>query len=229
MKSIATIVTVLSGLVFASAASADTAVYRAASNYRKAVRDFEDTVRHLRYVPKYEERLVDQFEDSTSVLRDAARRYDRLDRLQYAWDTTRSLQVRVESTVVAQYGADPSLARAWNRVCYAYRSLSREVNGLLRAPYGVNVPSPPVQINPRVPVPNYNPPILNSPSPRVQTRLELDFGRSRGNAYDRSYRDDRSRRLTEDYRKLDRTPVRVVSQVDIRSRAIGAVLSRLAR
>lgn len=132
MKTLASLAVIASAIVLnVSTASAghDSPLYRAASNYREAVRDFEDHVFRIHYIDRYDKRLVDELEDATSHLRSAARHPDDLRRLLYRYRAVESLHFRVESALFGpdRYRANPVLARCWERVTCAHADLAEEI------------------------------------------------------------------------------------------------------
>jgi hypothetical protein len=102
----------------AARAGHQTPLYKAACQYREAVREFERGVLRAHCFGRYDERLVDRLEDTTSRLRSAARHPDRVERLLYEWNEIQSLHPRVAEAIFdpARYPHHPQLAQCWAQV-----------------------------------------------------------------------------------------------------------------
>lgn len=90
----------------------------AATDYRDAVREFRREVHRLRYIERYDRRLVDDLERATHRFRSAAHRPDDVRRLLYHWSELQTLHGRVESAIFGRdcYPFDPVLGAHWQRV-----------------------------------------------------------------------------------------------------------------
>jgi hypothetical protein len=110
-------------------ASNDTPIYRAASEYREAVRDFERSVVRSRYLNRTHKRVADDMEDSTSRLRRATRNPHRTERLFDAWDRVQYLQQHADVTIMSDptCPAGAELIDCWHRVLCAYNEVAREM------------------------------------------------------------------------------------------------------
>ena len=112
-------------------ASHESPLYRAASEYREAVRHFERSVIRSRYLHRQHERVVDDLEDATSRLRSAARHPERTSRLFQSWDKIIYLHRRAEAVVFA----DPTcpsgreLAECWYAVQITFDHVAHELAG----------------------------------------------------------------------------------------------------
>ena len=107
----------------------ETPLHRAACQYREAVRDFERGVLRAHCFGRYDERLVDRLEDTTSRLRSAARHPERVDRLLYEWNEIQSLHPRVAEAIFdpARYPYHGQLAACWAEVQCAFDRFGHEV------------------------------------------------------------------------------------------------------
>lgn len=138
MKKLSALICVVFVGMFASTASAshDSAVYAAADHYRDAVVHFEREVIRARAFDRYDVRLVDDLEDSTSRLRSAARHVrrspDHDHRFTSALREVTKLQQRVERAIFAAdcYHASQNLVGCWAAVNRAYAILINEANCL---------------------------------------------------------------------------------------------------
>ena len=113
-------------------ASHNSPVSRAAECYRTAVKKFELLVIRTRYINKYDKRLVDDLEDSTSRLRSAARNERRWDRTHARFAETAALHVRVESVFFTRtlYPPNPQLEACWTIVSAAFADLEFHMHEL---------------------------------------------------------------------------------------------------
>lgn len=118
-------------------AAHESPLYEAADRYRDVVQQFEDDVRDAKYFNRYDEKLVDRLEDTTSRLRSAARNLDHLDRLFYEWEEVEFLQPRVERAIFGRrcYRPHPPLTRSWDDVLIAYDRLAREMQIIRNRPF----------------------------------------------------------------------------------------------
>lgn len=105
---------------------------RATECYRDAVKKFELLVIRTRYIDRYDERLVDELEDSTSRLRSAARDERRCDRTRSRFAETAALHYRVESVFFTRsvYPLNPQLEACWSIVSSAYADLEYHMQSL---------------------------------------------------------------------------------------------------
>ena len=145
MKKLTTLLLMMAATIIPSVATADhSPLYKAADAYRDAVVQFERQVIRSGAYDRYEVRLVDALEDSTSVLRSASR--DPLSRrFESAFDEVGSLQDRVASSLFAR-GCPRSasyLTRYWQSVNYAYLDLIKELRCELNL-HGPVAAAPPV-------------------------------------------------------------------------------------
>ena len=113
-------------------ASNKTPIYYAAHDYREAVRTFEQLVLRTPYISQPVERLVDDWEDSTSRLKTAARDPLRFDRLASRFVQTDALYSRVELTFFGDpiFAPDPQLDACWSTVSQAHANLVEEIRFL---------------------------------------------------------------------------------------------------
>ena len=134
------------------------ALYQAANSYRDAVRQFERQVLRLPYMERADERLVDDLEDHTSVLRSASRHPENSQRFGDAWYKTQVLQSSVEAAIFGRacYPRNAVLERYWEIVLYQFAAMAEQVQCLYSHPRTsfprvpqVIVPS----IYPAIPVP----------------------------------------------------------------------------
>lgn len=118
----------------AKSAQADpqSALRRSTECYRDAVKKFELLVIRTRYIDRFDERLVDELEDSTSRLRSAARDERRCDRTQSRFAETAALHFRVESVFFTRsaYPFNPQLEACWSIVSTAYADLEYHMQSL---------------------------------------------------------------------------------------------------
>ncbi len=148
MKYLAPFSVLVFALVPLSAAKAghDTPLYRAASQYREAVCEFERSVLRAHCFGRYDVRLVDRLEDTTSRLRSAARHPDRMERLLYEWNEIQSLHPRVGEAIFdgARYPYHPQLAERWAQVQCTFDRFAQELLSLnaSHSPHGVPVIAP---------------------------------------------------------------------------------------
>ena len=221
----------------------DTPLLAAACAYRDAVVGFERHVIRSRYISRYDVRLVDDLEDTTSTLRSAARDPFRGDRFSCAWEDVNILHRRVDSALFGRSCStriDPALARCWETVTCALRDLAREVD-CLRNPGHRRFDSNPV---PSVPQYRFDPtpaPPIVVPQPHtyvpapshpavVPPRTSVHFYRSHGRTIDRpSIYTSRSMHGDRHY---DRSISRYqgyapTSHHDIRAAMVGALLTRM--
>lgn len=100
----------------------ETPLYQAACQYREVVREFERGVLRAHCFGRYDQRLVDRLEDTTSRLRSAARHPERVERLLYEWNEIQSLHPRVAEAIFdpARYPHHPQLAACWAQVQCAF-------------------------------------------------------------------------------------------------------------
>mgnify|MGYP001827411352 CR=1 FL=1 len=127
-------------------ASHGTPLYEAACQYREAVREFERGVLRAHCFGRYDERLVDRLEDTTSRLRSAARHPERVERLLYEWNEIQSLHPRVAETIFdpQRYPHHTQLAGCWARVQCTFDRFAHEL-------YSLHAPAiPPAQFGPSV-------------------------------------------------------------------------------
>lgn len=241
MKNLASIAALLSVTVISGTALGDyrrehcRSLTSAAGEYRDAVVEFERHVRDLRYIDRYDRRLVDDLEDSTSKLRSAARHPDQVSRLIYAWQEIQSLHARVERAIFhrACYPPNPSLARCWERVAWAYGEVAIQLDRTLPA-YGIGVPPLPE------PYPAYGPALTPpafggqaSRSSEVLRRRSYDASRfDQLNRYGRTSQDVIARPLPQrpDLDRFGAPPARIVvptgnlGRPDGRRQAAAAIL-----
>ncbi|MCO8122035.1 hypothetical protein NHH03_09825 [Stieleria sp. TO1_6] len=131
-------------------------VYCAADQYREAVRKFERLVLRTRYVERYDERLADDLEDSTSRLKTAARDPRRLDRLFERFAHTQILHCRVEEVFFLRtvYPPNPQWDACWQIVNLTYQNLVQEMRCLQsvrHAGHGHAIYQEPTEIKIQVP------------------------------------------------------------------------------
>lgn len=112
-------------------ASHESPLYRAALEYREAVRHFERSVIRSRYLHRQHERAADDLEDATSQLRTAARHTERTQRLFETWEKIVYLHHRAEAVVFA----DPTcpsateLVDCWSAAQFAFDQVAHEIAG----------------------------------------------------------------------------------------------------
>ena len=117
-----------------ASASNNSPLYEAADQYRDAVVDFELHVIKSRQFERYDVRLVDDLEDSTSPLRSRARNAHRNPDYAYKFESALrsvvTLHARVEKAIFHQSYSRPSpeLQRCWQEVEQAYSCLILEAN-----------------------------------------------------------------------------------------------------
>ena len=238
MKKLLTITAILAATIISPEAFAghDTPLVAAACRYRDAVVDFERHVIRSRSINRYDVRLVDDLEDSTSILRSAARDPFRGDRFNCAWDDTSILHRRVEAALFGRSCStrlDPTLVRCWEAVTCAMDDLTREVACVLNPGYGRHpghrhfdstpiVPRPRVPYVPSVPTPvpptiipevPFTPPAAVVP-PRTSVYLDRTLSRPRYDLNGSTHIDR--------YRGYAPT-----SHHDLRAAMIGAFLTRM--
>ncbi len=122
-------VTILSATGRDAQASHRVVLYQAANAYRDAVREFERQVLRLHYMEREDERLVDDLEDHTSVLRSASRHPENSSRFADAWVKTQLLQSHVEAVIFGRacYPRNPVLERAWHAVIDQYLIMAEQI------------------------------------------------------------------------------------------------------
>ncbi|QDT13656.1 hypothetical protein [Planctomycetes bacterium K23_9] len=178
-----------------ASASHDSPLYEATDRYRDVVVDFERHVIQARAYDRYDVRLVDDLEDSTSRLRSAARhahrseKYD--DRFASALREINKLQDRVEHAIFGQacYHSSPEVIRCWQSVVHAYTDVIHEAaclstqqhthaeEILYRRPTHMTPPfAPPVIVAPpSFAPPIFAPPIAAPPQPIVPHRRSVNY------------------------------------------------------
>lgn len=138
MKKFPVMLLVLAAAVSASTVSAshDSPLYEATDRYRDAVVHFERHVIQARTFDRYDVRLVDDLEDSTSRLRSAARHaYRSADhdyRFASAMRAVTKLHSRVEQAICGEpsFHQHPELAGCWQAVTHAFAAVINEANCL---------------------------------------------------------------------------------------------------
>ncbi len=115
-----------------ASASHKSPLYVAADDYRDAVKDFERAVLRSRYIERFQERVVDDLEDSTSDLRSAARRPENLGRLLAQWREVQLLHRNVESVIFSNPACPsrPELIGPWERVTCAFTELALQIDSV---------------------------------------------------------------------------------------------------
>ena len=125
------VLALLAGMMPAAVqASHNSPLYTAANQYRDAVVDFERQVLRSDMFDRHDERLTDDLEDATSVLRSAARNPGT--RFDHAWHEVQLLHPRVEAAIFGRSCYRPSghLVRCWQSVVRAYGDLIHEIEYL---------------------------------------------------------------------------------------------------
>jgi hypothetical protein len=133
MKKLAALVVVfVASATSIASASHHSPLYQATDCYRDAVVDFERHVIKSRMFERYDVRLVDDLEDSTSRLRSASRHVHRSQEYDYRFASAmrdiNKLQARVEQAIFGQacYHPSPELIRCWQSVVHAYTDVLNE-------------------------------------------------------------------------------------------------------
>lgn len=104
-----------------ASASHNWPLYRAASQYREAVRHFERAVLRVPCFDRRDERIVDLLDDASIQLRIAARHPEYQHRLHSMWDQIQSLEQLVADTIFGhpRCPAGGELAVRWDQVAHA--------------------------------------------------------------------------------------------------------------
>ncbi|WP_218933784.1 hypothetical protein [Rubripirellula lacrimiformis] len=122
MIRIATVIVLLSTLMTSpsSALADDNApLYLLAQQYRNEVKAFERAVLHVRGIDRFDERLVDRWDDETGRLLVPAKNPRHFNRLFHQWKKVESLQAQTEARIFGKYTPHHELIGHWNRVLLA--------------------------------------------------------------------------------------------------------------
>ncbi|TWU50831.1 hypothetical protein Poly51_41240 [Rubripirellula tenax] len=103
-----------------------TPLCRLAAQYHAEVKAFEATVLHIRGIDRFDERLVDRWDDETARLLLAARNPRHFNRLNYQWKKVAALQSETEAKIFGKYTPHHDLIGQFDRVLYAQRLFVEE-------------------------------------------------------------------------------------------------------
>jgi hypothetical protein len=254
MRTINPLLILISAIAVPAAADAASPLTVAACEYRDAARHFERSVRQVRFIDHYDERLVGRLENAACDLHSATHSH-RLDRILYAWGEVQSLHARVDAAIFHRpcYPQHPVLLKCWERVTCAAANLAKEIECVTADPIGHGYrPTPSCgnglhasfrfdapHVTPQVRLPQAYAPRVNVPIPNVPLPPGFAPGSPRfGNPVNPPFAEPRStHRLTEETRHFgprNSVPTTFgrhhnvqLSGGDLRSAMIGAMLSRL--
>lgn len=162
----------------------------AAAQYRDHVQHFERYVHKLRYLERFDVRLVERLENAACDFFGATHRIDDPSRLLYHWNEIQSLQPRVTDALFGRacYPVNPELEACWREVLQSYECVERELRCLSHAPVfgGPTVSHPSVSHRAPIGVPHHahrpQHDWLGEPSPfpvdRFNTRRVAPIGAS---------------------------------------------------
>lgn len=173
----------LSFFVFApkpASAGHDHPLYRAACEYRDAVREFETLTDRFRCIDRYTETAVDRLYGVSNSLRAVAKNPSNIDRVLDRYYDAVGLHQRIDVGLAAGGPVAPAIAACWNTVQERFAILGRIVEGSAVGGYGnaaFTVPAQPAIVpSPYQVAPT---PFRSAPIPQPSTSYRQDpFGPS---------------------------------------------------
>lgn len=94
-------------------------LYALASQYEREIEAFEKIILRVRGIDRSDERLVDQLDDESGRLRQAARNPRHFNRMFRQWREVQALRQKTGSSIFNKYTPQGDLIRQWERVLYA--------------------------------------------------------------------------------------------------------------
>ncbi|TWU57453.1 hypothetical protein [Rubripirellula reticaptiva] len=102
-----------------SQAADSTPLARLAAQYHGEVKAFEKTVIQIRGIDRFDERLVDRWDDETARLSLAAKNPRHFNRLFHQWQAVSKLEAQAEAAIFGKYTPHHDLIGQFERVLYA--------------------------------------------------------------------------------------------------------------